>query len=287
MLSAGRTLRFIPLDKSWTIRMGVLDLLNGYDDTIRFLKAQNELNQDSHALLNASQDWRSGKIEVHVGESGTLYRFLQFASWKLELGKRFVLEGTLRARGITRDHNIVKLGINDLLKLDNGTSQWASAAVLLGEKGTPVRMPPKLQLSYEAVKHWNERRKAGKIWKTRVDENIRGQARAFLDIKETGKTIWRPMDSEDYCFGRAFDMIDAKKGEVLWPQLHGHESDRIMEMEAMLNAFKNTEAITSKDHRVVQAIAMLSRARGKRALFEHPEVVGKSWPLFWEFLSKA
>ncbi|MBW2965828.1 hypothetical protein KY342_01850, partial [Candidatus Woesearchaeota archaeon] len=74
---------FIPLDKSWIIRMGILDLLDKNEYTIKFLKERfDESSDDLKALYNSSIDWRECKL-IRIGESGTLYRFLRFASWKL------------------------------------------------------------------------------------------------------------------------------------------------------------------------------------------------------------
>jgi len=48
----------------------------------------------------------------------------------------------------------------------------------------------------------------------------------------------------------------------------------------MEEALKQTEVI-SKDHRIVQAIAML---KGDKIKIKFPEVVNKNWPQFWRFL---
>src|SRR3989304_2064965 len=115
--------------------MGVLDLVRGYDDTIDFLRGQTDfdLSGDLKALYRASLDWRKGEA-VDVGESGTLYRFLRYAAWKSDLNKKFVRRGTLWQREISDNREIINYSLEDLLKLDNGTSQWASAAVLLGHQ---------------------------------------------------------------------------------------------------------------------------------------------------------
>ena len=61
-------MKYIPLDKSWIIRMGILDLINSYPDTLNFLKKQEKLSDDLQALLQALIDWNSKK-EINVGES--------------------------------------------------------------------------------------------------------------------------------------------------------------------------------------------------------------------------
>jgi len=277
---------YIPLDKSWIIRMGVLDLLNGYEDTIQFIKQQEQLSDDLKTLYRASIAWKSdGPIDV--GESGTLFRFLRFASWKLGVDKEFILHGSLEKREICDDPKIVNYSLDELLKLDNGTSQWASASVLLGSKERILNPPYKLKLSYEAISHWNKQRKNGQRWEPRYDETILRQAIAFLELLKKGETSFIPQQPEDYCFARAFEFITKKNGEFRWLSLRGHESNRITEMERVLYDSGLGKEIDSTDHRVVQAIVMLQKVKGKDIKVKYPETARKSWPQFWKFLNDS
>lgn len=79
--------------------------------------------------------------------------------------------------------------------------------------------------------------------------------------------------------------MNPTQGEKKWLSLKGHESDRIKEMEKELANYDKGKAVLSKDHRVVQAIAMKSVAENKKATFKYPESVNKTWPLFWKFLA--
>jgi len=284
---------YIPLDKSWMNRMGVLDLLNGYDDTIRFLKKQKGLGKDLQALYQASIDWKDGEKQIHIGESGTLYRFLKFASWKLGLEKEFILEGTLRSREVCDDPKIIDYPLEELLKLDGGTSQWASASVLLGNDSMAENPPFKLKVTYEAVKHWKESRAQGKCWEPRYDETILKQASAYSGILR-GEHNFEPEQAEDYCFAAAFGFMTRYQGEKRWPQLKNHESDRLETIqEALISYYDNDikTKIDSDDHRVVQAMAMLIRSQHRdmsikeiKAMFSNPGCVDKSWSRFWDFL---
>ncbi len=270
----------IPYDKSWLIRLGVLDLLNGYDDIDKFLEQQKTLSDDLLALRKALKQWRDNE-DIDAGESGTLYRFLQFASWMLNRDDKFIKHGTLKDRKINNDYSIVDLSLAELLKLDNGTSQWASAAVLFGnEEDPPNSIPYKLKLTYEAVEHWEKSRSTGKTWVARKDHTIQKQAEAYINWKKTGKMLFEPEQAEDYCFARAFELMTPKEGEKRWPSLRQHESDRIAEMEKALAR----QVVDSRDHRVVQAVAML---RGNSVKFSHSNVVTKSWPKFWQFIDTA
>ena len=267
---------YIPLDKSWMIRMGVLDLVNGYRDSVNYLEQhQEELNGDLNSLYQALLQWDS-EDSVNVGESGTLYRFLKFASWKLGLDKRFVLQGTLETRGICDNPEIVAWPLEQLLTLDNETSQWASASVLMGNQERVQDPPYKLRVTYEAVEHWKTARQREEVWAARFDETINAQASAYLQWLKERKMDFVPKQAEDYCFARAFDIMTAEEGEMRWPSLRGHESDRIIKMETALQE----EVVTSKDHRVVQAIAMLRKSNDG---IVNPDCVNKSWPQFWRF----
>lgn len=271
---------YIPLDKSWMIRMGVLDLLNGYKDSIEYLKQHyDELSEDLKSLYQASVQWRSGE-PLDVGESGTLYRFLRFASWKSGQKRNFVLSRSLRQRRICDDPKIINWSLEQLLTLDNGTSQWASASILMGNPERISNPPYKLQVTYDAVEHWNNARQNKKRWEPRYDETMMAQASAYIKWVREGKMDFIPQQAEDYCFARAFDIITAEEGEKRWPSLRSHESNRIAEMEKEL---KKRE-ITSRDHRVVQAIAML---RNNKYSIKYPDCVNKSWPQFWKFLKDS
>jgi len=276
----------IPLDKSWITRMGILDLVNGYSDINGFLENQKNLGDDLTALKKVCDDWKRSTT-IDVGESGTLYRFLQFASWKLKLNKKFTIHKTLRDRNITDNPNIVDCSLRELLKLDNETSQWASASVLLGNKEIIPNPPYKLALTYDAVKHWESQRANNKTWEPRYDETILKQAVTFLKVLNKEKVSFAPEQAEDYCFARAFNLINAEQGELLWPSLKGHESNRIIEMEKALKQYRNNEQITSRDHRVVQALAMKGAVENIEVRFEYPESVNKTWPQFWDFLNKT
>lgn len=276
-------LQFMPLDKSWLTRVGVLDIINGYPDIGEFLSKQTNLNGDLLALKNASEVWGTN-APIKVGESATLYRLLQFVSWKFNLNKVFIKEGTLKDRSITNNPNIVNFSLEELLKLDNQTTQWATASVIAGNKQYISNPPNKLQQTYDAVDHWNIQRQTGLVWEPHYDETIQRQVETFLEMKKNKKTLFVPLCSDDYCFARVFEYINKEKGAKEWPSLQGHETNRIEEMEKAILEAERGKEITSKDHRVVQALAMWAIINNKKLNFMYPEAVNKSWPEFWEFL---
>ena len=278
--------KFIPLDKSWIIRMGILDLRYGKDTTLQTLaRSKVLLSDDLKRLLNASLSFPRKNQDVCVGESATLYRFLLFLSWILGQSRRFVLEGTLKDRKITVDSSIVNLSIEELLKLDSETSQWASAAVLCRNDEMPLHLLPyKLELSFEARNHWVECNELGVHWSMRQDPTIENQANVFIEMSEGYDVTFIPTHSEDYCFARAFGSTTLEAGLRNWPSLVNHESNRIEEMELALIQARKGLTVISKDHRVVQAVAMFSKIRGYNPTYSYPNCVSKSWPQFWDFM---
>ncbi len=275
--------KFIPQDKSWLTRVGVLDIINGYSDIEKFIEQQKDTNEDILAIRNASQDWRSNR-KIRVGESATLYRLLKFASWKGNLHKTFIKEGSLNDRKITNDPKIVRFSQNQLLRLDNETTQWATAAVICGDKERLSNPPLKLKETYDAVEHWYMRRKMGKCWEPKYDVTIERQVNAFLSLIENKETDYRPLCSDDYCFARVFNFINKENGAKFWPSLIGHETNRIEEMEKAIKEAEESNHVSSKDHRVIQALAMWGVVNNRKIVFLNPNGVNKSWPQFWDFL---
>ena len=189
-------------------------------------------------------------------------------------------------RPICDNPDIVNWPIARLLELDNNTPQWASASILMGSKD-PAPKDFFLDMSKEALAHYNMARDSGHLCELRHDETIMTQAKAFVVLLNTGKMIYEPIQQDEYCFARAFGLIAEKEGAIRWPELKGHESNRLDEMEEQIQRLNTNQVISSKDHRVVQAIAMLALSQKKKAEFIFPSCVSKSWPQFWKFFKKV
>lgn len=273
---------FIPLSKYWSLRLGFLDIINNTGLFIPQIENREDLGDDAKKMITISREWKE-KNEHNVGEGGALYRYLQFASWKYSLGKKFVKEGTLRDRKMCDNSDIVNWSLEKLLELDNNTPQWASAAILLGNK---EKAPDNyfLNLSKEALEEYARAKEEGRLCKLRYDETLIEQAKAFIRALEMGEVFYEPKQQDEYCFARAFNLIGSWEGERRWPELRGHESNRIEEMEKMIVKYQKGEKIDSRDHRVVQAMAMKTLYEGKEIDFTFPKCVSKSWPRFWDFI---
>lgn len=274
----------IPLDKSWLMRVGTLDLIHGYDDIAEFLNREKYLSEDIHALKLAADAWPN-KRSIYVGESATLFRFLSFISWQNSLHKDFETSGTLRRRAVTVEPAIINFSQEELLNLDNGTSQWASAKALAGDKERLPNPPYKLALTYEAIDHWQSQRDQNLVWVPRQDPTINQQAATFIDILRGDRPEFEPRQAEDFCFALVFGFISLKEAGQLWPSLIGHESNRLKELPEMVDKAKNGQEVNSRDHRVVQALGMWAITEEMEVKFTYPQAVNKSWPRFWEFVN--
>ena len=273
---------YIPLDKSWIIRMGILDLINSRKDISRFLDNEQNLGGDLRALKGVVDVWETDK-PLDVGESGTIYRFVRFYTWKNKIDREIKISGTLinriRRGAICNNPEIVNWSPEERLNLDNKTSQWETMAYLLGDRRKVSNPPFKLKVTYDAVEHWERG-----PWEARVDPTILNQALAFIGYLRTGKIKFNPEQAEDYCFARAFDVLTQEQGRQLYPSLEGHETPRFDEMEKSLIEAESGKIISSEDHRVVQAIAMRYFLNGfDRSNFVKPDCVNKTWPKFWDF----
>jgi len=85
-------------------------------------------------------------------------------------------------------------------------------------------------------------------------------------------------NAENYCFMRIFDLITSKEGEERWPQLRKHETDRIYEMERIIDLINKDAVVDTPDHRVAQVYAMFQLFAEKEIKLKDRNVVGKSWP---------
>lgn len=272
----------IPLSKYWSTRLGFLDLLHDTNLFLPQIEKRNDIGDDLKVLIRISKEWKT-KQEHNVGEAGAVFRLLQFTSWKYNLNKTFIKEGTLKTRPVCSNPKIVSWPIKELVKLDNNTPQWASAAILIGNT-EEIPNDFFLKLSKEALAHYNHAKNNGISCELRYDETILAQAEAFLDILNNRQTNFKPQQQDDYCFARAFGLIAKEQGENTWPELKSHESNRLEEMEKQLNNLKENKQIDSNDHRVVQSIAMLAFTKNKKVRFTNPNCVTKSWPQFWKFM---
>ncbi len=274
------TNNYLPLSKSWAIRMILLDMLYGKDTKYKIInyfseQEKKDLADDIKAALSCAKTFISGgkvyKV-YNIKNSGTVCRFIIYF---LDGKKYKIVKGDqLLKRKIVAPKNISKLSLLELLKL--GTTQFVSAALLKGIK--PInKLPAKCKLSVKARKVYFKNK--GK-WVSKIDEVIIRQINHFL---KGGK--FKPLIAEDYCYARAFNFITQKEGKRRWPELKNHESNRLKVMEKVCQNF-NRRIDVSDDHRIVMAVALRQKFLGLPMRVNNKKCVSKSWPQFWQWLNK-
>lgn len=266
----------LPLSKSWAIRMIFLDIFYGESFGYKVISLLNKkkkyLCDDIKAALNCAEIYLRGESVYDVGDSGTVCRFLMYfldgQKFKIKKGKQLI------RRKIPSPRSLKKLSMAELLSL--GTSQFASAGLLLGAK--PIKgMPLKCRLSVEARKSYFKNK--GK-WIPKEDEVIKRQLNHFLN---GGK--FRPLIAEDYCYARAFGFITKKEGKRRWPELRNHESNRLEVMEKAMKDL-NKKVDVYDDHRITMAVALRQKSLGLPVRINNKKCVSKSWPQFWQWLKE-
>jgi hypothetical protein len=283
--------KYIPLDKSWVIRMGFLDLTRGYKDIVGFLETQTDLGDDLTGLLRVCQSWE-GNGPLDVGESGTILRFVRYYLWKNNIKREIKVTETLEERSknrISNDPNIVNMGPEELGELDDKTSQWQTVAYVFGDRRRVNRPKYKLRLTYQSVEHWEERRRKGQCWDAITDETITRQVLGFIEYMKTGKISSKPQQPEDFFFYEMFGIKIDPSIAYEYESLQGHETKRLDTLREISEAVSSGDKIKTKDHRGVTAAAMYMKTRDKslsvadiRKRFEHPDCVTKAFPRFWE-----
>lgn len=277
--------KFIPLDKSWTIRMGFKDaIVQNKSYTIQKLEAHNQnqtISDDLLALVRVLYSLKSAFLEdpVSVGESATLYRFLKYFLATSGLKKEIIKEGTLLDRKITDPtQNLSKMTYSQLLKLDNGTSQYASIKGLFDNLQKKSKLYPyHLNMTVEANKHWE---KTSGHWRLRLDDTIYKQVKHFKEGRDFALDR-----AEHFCYAYMFGLVTLEEAEKAWPQLINHETNRLKEIVEQKQLLLDGSVLDSLDHRVIQAVVLYAIKNGIGFTVSEPakKSVNKTWPAFWTF----
>jgi len=286
---------YMPPDKSWLMRLGILSLRDNYLEMFleKISTIENRFGGDLKAFKRCLENWNQD--ELYVGESATLFRFLQFYIWQNNLTKKLVKEGSLLKRRVSEDPDIIFLSQRELLNIDEGTTQWASAKVLCGDKERIDDAPAKLVMTYRIVDAWNsmvlpeysdriDKNFDLAISRSMLDSNICNHVFVLYSLLAGHDHLWLPLEAEDYCFARSLSIMTQEDGQTIWPQLANHESNRLEAMEEALDQLYNGKPITSQDHRVIHAVVMKALIDGIEVNVVNREAVNKSWTRFWDFI---
>lgn len=289
---------YLPVGKSEIIRMGALDLINGYSDIISYLDYQKDLGGDARALNRVVKVWDTNEA-FDAGESGTIFRFVTLANLKFSMGREIITSGTLtkRSKEMYTGHDLLYLPPEELLTIDGResgeerfTSQWATMAYLLGDR-RKIQAPLinsqrlyHLRMTYDTNDYWEMQRKAGKVWEARSDRTIKNQAVAFAQMLVGVPVTYVPEQPEDFFFSVLHGFKTIEEALKEWPSVTGHETNRPKEVEQICFELAHNLPLTTMDHRGMQAGVMKQILAGQEARVVDKNVVNKTWPLFWDFL---
>ncbi len=275
----------IPWDKSLIIRFAFLDLMHGIPKrSIKWLELHyEELGDDLRALLRTLKQYLAGE-DLDVGESATLLRFWSYYLWTCNEGRTIITHDTLNLRDVSNDWRLINWNVDELCDHPEGTSQWASIAILFGKRGTRRKTDPHVQLSYRARNEWEQATERGEMWPARKDETIA----ECIDAALNGATL-RLNNSEKGCAAVALKRITPREMRRRWPKSMNHESNRPKAMRFAMRRARLRKVfwwlkIWSDDHRVVMAMACTGIPR---KAFSNPDCVNKTTPLFWELMELA
>ncbi len=273
---------FIDDDKSYDIRMAVLETFYGDPGyALEQLDSIAHPSDDIRVLEQIILDLPTDK-PLDVGESGTLARIFSFSNWKQSWGKQIIKHGTLISRDIATEEEVLACSNQtELLHLRDRTSQWATAAVLIGDPERISNPPYKLGLTYDVWDEWHEKQQTGERWVRRLDETLFNQALHIVRLIHGEDAEFEVKQAEDVPHGYVFGEISIEEADQRFPSLRGHESNRIAELPLMLNKAVEGQPVDSRDHRVVQALAFFGLFSGIEIEFVHPACVSKSWPQYW------
>lgn len=281
--------RYVPVSKSVAIRAIMLDLATDRRDVPSVTDVIGniaDLPDDVIAAVKLSEDLKAGRNVVSVGESGTLYRFLIYWARKNKRLIEFTTSGTLRNREITIPDNLLDLSYDELLALDNGTSQWASAAMICGKQYelTLIGKSPFLAITLNTMLAYKRAMpyERGPYSILTPDMTFVRQFDHYERVMNNPGLKFVPVSSEDFCYAVAMG-ADVEELLERFPSVIHHESNRYEAMKLLAVAGPVPNSIhNSKDHRVIMAAAMKYGVGPN--LFTYPQCVSKSCPRFWEFM---
>lgn len=282
--------KYIPLDKSFIIRVVLLDLTRGYrEDSVRFFKNNKmPLSDDIITVGGIVRDWPAWKFwkDFDGRDSASATRHLQFYLWQTGSRRKIRKNEGLQKRNLTNNPDIVNWPIKELMKLEYGTSQWASAAALFRDKEKVLEemrdveeVPFKLDLTVHTRNYWEGNEASGWGWEPRLDMTIARQMKAYVEFLKYGGAHFKCRQSEDVPFAAILCDYDLEKAKDEYPSLKGHESDRIPEIRKTIKQLEQGLCVDSKDHRIISAAAMRQSLYGKSISVKYPEYISKAWPV--------
>lgn len=287
MLTDYKLSNYIPLDASWTIRMGFRDAMvqqKSYCiNKLEIHQAKQPLSDDLVSLKKVLYSLKTAYLNDPVEvDSAKLYRFLSWFLMVNNYQKDIVKsENLINRKIVDPELKLNSYSYSSLLKFDGETGEYASVKGLFNGLSKKAKTYPyHLKMTVDANKHWEATN--GK-WMAKLDNTILNQVKHLLDNEEF--EIDRP---EYFAYAYLFDMLSLEDAEKTWPQLNRSGFNAFKEIVEQKQLLLDGSTIDSLNHRTVEALVMyaLKNDLDFKVSEQSKLVVNKNWPSFWNFVEK-
>lgn len=247
--------------------------------------------EDIAAAINVSRQLKTGGI-LDPGDSRTLLIMLRMLLWSTKTTRKVCLSPMQVARQVEDDPEIATWTLEKMLTLSNGTTQFASAAILLQNRKPdeiealirllPPEKRPMIQLTKTIKTAWlknHTQNNPFSLEQLEPEAVLQRQARHYYSEQMSGTKIpYHATHSEEAIYAVLHGDMLLEEAAARFPMLRSHETDRIAEIEKVLCG----DVVDSIDHRIVQAALLTNTVAHWTSRSE--KAVRKTWPDFFEFL---
>lgn len=255
----------IPYDKYWLFGLGILDMLNNYDDIYSFLELNtNNLTNDLYDFKLTFLDWYADKSIIYIGKSYALYNILLFIMTKLNVNKQLYFDNTIVEYNNTL--NYINYTQKELVDIN---IYWCIALILLGD---PIRLsnpPVKIDIIYNAYQYWKEKRNKDEYLIDRKNIYIKNLFNYYLDLQNNSIEI-------------DIEIVLPKMLKMINYNIEYMDSTRIK----LLIEQYNNGIIELKDSKLIECIVLISILCKKKLVIKYPELVKKNWNQFWIYFTR-
>ncbi len=255
------------------------------DDIKAAVEVGHQLSDETRPSINPG-DSRTLRIEAEFLD------MLQYSEDPKLRPRKFVLSPMQKRRYTPVPKDLPRWALEDMLFLEDGTTQWASAAILLQDRFDEARelipdIRPNKRLMLEKSKSARARilgaRALGKavlLDERDYDMTFLRQDQAFYTSVVTGEAIrFEPLHSEDVYDAIFTGTITPKQAVKLFPQITRHEVNRYEEAIRLLNGDRK-RPLNTEDHRAAMAaIKYLGYTKWTKTTVK---AINKTRPQFFE-----
>lgn len=230
--------RLVPqINKSSGIRWVVKDALSPENTVVNtFLHTPENypFGEDMEAAFRVSRQLKTGE-PLEPGDSRTLLIMSRMLLYTKRIDRKIILTPMQERRNVEDDPAIADLPLMEMLKLSGGTTQWASAAILLQERhpdeiqkilqALPEEQRTMIRLTIDIKRRWLCYRALGRpfvITEQEKEQTLLRQASHYVTRLVTGANLpFKPLHSEDAIYAVMSGNMTLEEAAELFPMLPG------------------------------------------------------------------